>query len=70
MVVDWLIEKRGGAEHLLVRVNTGPNAFCGFDYCLVRVKPEIEVDCQMTWGPGWETGSNPLFRPAATPPLK
>lgn len=58
MVVEWLIEMRGDARQLLVRVNTGPSAICGFDYCLVRLKPHLEVDCCMSWGPGWQPGSD------------
>jgi hypothetical protein len=58
MVVGWQIESLGASEHLIVRVNTGPEALCGFEYCLVRVKPHVEVDCQMSWGPGWEPSSN------------
>ena len=69
MVVNWLIEKRGASTHLIVRVNTGPQALCHFDYCLLRIKPEIEVDCQMSWGPGWDTASNPAFQRTASPPL-
>jgi hypothetical protein len=58
MVVGWQIESLGASEHLVVRVNTGPEALCGFQYCLVRVKPHVEVECQMSWGPGWAPGSN------------
>lgn len=51
-VVHWLIERRGAFEHLLVRVNTGAGAICRFEYCLVQIKPEFKVDCQMSWGSG------------------
>ncbi len=64
LVLDWQIDKRETSTQLIVRVNTGPRAFCGFDYCLVRIRPQIEVDCRMSWGPGWETGSNPTFATA------
>jgi hypothetical protein len=53
MVSGWQLERHGDSEYLIVRINTGPTAICGFDYCLFRLKPRIEVECQMTWGPGW-----------------
>ncbi len=52
MVVMWLIERNGSKEQLLVRINTGPEALCAFEYCLVRLRPAIEVECRMKWGPG------------------
>jgi len=59
MVVYWEIERRGNAEHLLLRINTGPDAICSFEYFLLRLKPNLEVDCRMTWGPGWPPASEP-----------
>jgi hypothetical protein len=59
MVSHWEIEQHGDSEHLIVRVNTGPEALCGFEYCLFRLKPRVEVECQMSWGPGWPIPQNP-----------
>lgn len=59
MVVGWRIERPGASAHLIVKVNTGPNSVVGFDYCLVRIDPQIEIDCQMTWGRGWDPVANP-----------
>lgn len=57
MVAGWEIQKRGTDEYLLLRVNTGPEALCSFDYCIVRLKPTIDVDMRMDWGSGWDPGT-------------
>ncbi len=58
MVAGWAIEKRGADEYLLLRINTGPEALCSFDYCIIRLKPTIDVDLCMSWGSGWDPSSN------------
>src|SRR5262245_61268412 len=45
MVVEWKIDRNKDSEYLLMRVNTGPAAFCGFEYCILRLRPSIEIDC-------------------------
>jgi hypothetical protein len=64
-VLGWKIEARESSRHLLLRVNTGPDALSSVDYCLIRVKPMIEVDMSMNWGPGWDPSGQapaPHFR--------
>ena len=58
MVSGWEIKKSGADEYLLLRVNTGPAALCSFDYCIIRLKPTIDVELLMNWDPGWLPGSN------------
>lgn len=58
MVVGWEIERRENDEHLLLRINTGPQALCSVEYCLLRLKPSVHVDWRMGWGPGWPPGSS------------
>ena len=58
MVASWEIAKHGADELLILRVNTGPNALCSFDCCIIRLKPTIDVELHMAWGPGWDPSSN------------
>ena len=58
MVSGWEIAKRGADEYLLLRINTGPEALCSFDHCIIRLKPTIDVELLMNWDPGWLPSSN------------
>lgn len=58
MVVHWEIERRARDEYLLLHVNTGPQALCTVEYCLIRLRPLVEVDWRMNWGPGWSPSSS------------
>jgi hypothetical protein len=58
MVAGWEIVKSGMDEFLILRVNTGPDALCSFDSCIIRLKPKINVELHMAWGPGWSPSFN------------
>ena len=58
MVTGWEIENGVGDEYLSLRINTGPAALCSFDYCIIRLKPTIDVEMLMGWDPGWPPSSN------------
>ena len=57
MVSGWQIEKNGADEFLLLHINTGPEAMCSFDHCIIRLKPTIDVELLMNWDSGWLPGT-------------
>lgn len=57
MVANCEIFKRGSVEYMQLRINTGPEALCCFDYCMIHLKPTINVELVMNWGPGWPPNS-------------
>ncbi len=54
MVSGWEIWKDAQGEFLSLRINTGPEAMCAFEHCMIRVNPAIDVELRMNWDSGWQ----------------